>query len=95
MPLSNRAIEVVKVLPRSLGAAAPLFQVKQDDVIRTFRQACTAKNLRLHDLRHEAASRICDRLPMHEAMSVTGHKTPSLLMRYYHPKAEDLAKKLA
>ena len=38
--------------------------------------------------------RICDRLPMHEAMRVTGHKTPSMLMRYYHPKAEDLARKL-
>jgi hypothetical protein len=31
---------------------------------------------------------------MHEAMRVTGHKTPAMLMRYYHPKAEDLARKL-
>jgi integrase len=67
-------------------------------VIRTFRAACIAagiENLKFHDLRHEAITRICGRLPMHEAMRVTGHKTPAMLMRYYHPRAEDLARKLA
>jgi integrase len=98
VPLSSAALEILKALPRSLEAATPVFPLKQDDVIRAFRRACTAaaiENLKFHDLRHEATSRICDRLPMHEAMRVTGHKTPAMLMRYYHPKAEDLAKKLA
>jgi integrase len=98
VPLSSRAVEILKALPRSLDAATPVFPMSQDEVIRTFRQACTEagiKNLTFHDLRHEGVSRICDRLPMHEAMRVTGHKTPSMLMRYYHPKAEDLARKLA
>jgi integrase len=66
-------------------------------VIRTFRAACVVagiENLKSHDLRHEATSRICQRLSMHEAMKVTGHKTPSMMMRYFHPKAEDLARKL-
>jgi integrase len=75
-----------------------LFPLSQDEVIRTFRRPCTdagIKNLKFHDLRHEGVSRICEKLPMHEAMRVTGHKTPSMLMRYYHPKAEDLARKLA
>jgi integrase len=97
VPLSTRAVEIIKALPRQLDAATPVFPVSQDDVIRTFRQACTdagIANLKFHDLRHEGVSRICDRLPMHEAMRVTGHKTPSMLMRYYHPKAEDLARKL-
>lgn len=98
VPLSTRALDVIKALPRPIDNSAPLFPLTQDDVIRTFRKACTdAKidNLKFHDLRHEATSRICDRLPMHEAMRVTGHKTPAMLMRYYHPKAEDLARKLA
>ncbi|SRR6266581_524323 len=98
VPLSTRAIEILKAMPRPLANTAPLFPVSQDEVIRTFRKACTdakIENLKFHDLRHEATSRICDRLPMHEAMRVTGHKTPSMLMRYYHPKAEDLARKLA
>jgi len=98
VPLSTRAIEILKAIPRPLASAAPLFPISQDEVIRTFRKACTdanIENLKFHDLRHEATSRICDRLPMHEAMRVTGHKTPAMLMRYYHPKAEDLARKLA
>ena len=98
VPLSTRALRILEELPRPIASAAPLFPLKQALVIRTFRQACSdakLQNLRFHDLRHEAVTRICDRLPMHEAMRVTGHKTPSLLMRYYHPKAEDLARKLA
>ncbi|MEO8187332.1 MAG: site-specific integrase [Burkholderiaceae bacterium] len=97
VPLSSRAFEILMALPRPLENASPVFPVKQDIVIRTFSDACRAaglKNLKFHDLRHEATSRICDKLPMHEAMRVTGHKTPSMLMRYYHAKAEDLARKL-
>jgi integrase len=98
VPLSTRAVEIIKALPRPIDAKTPIFPMRQDDVIRAFKAACTAakiENLKFHDLRHEAVTRICERLPMHEAMRVTGHKTPSMLMRYYHPKAEDLARKLA
>lgn len=47
-----------------------------------------------HDLRHEATTRLADKLQMHELMKVTGHSDARMLARYYHPKAEDLAKKL-
>jgi integrase len=97
VPLSTRALAIIEALPRAIKHDSPVFPLSQDFVIRTFRAACTVaeiENLKFHDLRHEATSRICDRLPMHEAMRITGHKTPSMLMRYYHPKAEDLARKL-
>ncbi|SIN85224.1 site-specific integrase [Paraburkholderia phenazinium] len=51
-------------------------------------------DLRFHDLRHEAISRLASIFPMHELTKITGHKDPRMLMRYYHPRAEDLAKKL-
>lgn len=51
-------------------------------------------DLHFHDLRHEATSRLADIFPMHELTKITGHKDPRMLMRYYHPKAENLAKKL-
>lgn len=47
-----------------------------------------------HDLRHEAASRLANIYQLHELAKITGHKDPRMLMRYYHPKAEDLAKRL-
>lgn len=51
-------------------------------------------DLRFHDLRHEATSRLATVFQLHELAKVTGHKDPRMLMRYYHPRAEDLAKKL-
>jgi integrase len=93
VPLSTRAVAILDGLPKHIDGSTPVFPLSQDFVIRTFRQACTAAkidNLKFHDLRHEATRRLCDKLPMHEAMRVTGHKTPSMLMRYYLPKAEDL-----
>lgn len=52
-------------------------------------------DLRFHDLRHEATSRLASIFPMHELTKITGHKDPRMLMRYYHPRAKDLAKRLA
>lgn len=51
-------------------------------------------DLRFHDLRHEATSRLASIFPMHELAKITGHKDPRMLMRYYHPRAEELAAKL-
>ncbi|OUL72155.1 tyrosine-type recombinase/integrase [Paraburkholderia hospita] len=51
-------------------------------------------DLRFHDLRHEAISRLASIFPMHELTKITGHKDPRMLMRYYHPRAEELAKRL-
>ena len=52
-------------------------------------------NLRFHDLRHEATSRLALKLPnLVELAAVTGHRDLRMLKRYYHPIASDLAKKL-
>ena len=51
-------------------------------------------DLHFHDLRHEATSRLAEKLQMHELMKVTGHKSSTMVARYYHPRASDLAKKL-
>jgi len=52
------------------------------------------KGLRFHDLRHEATSRLAERFQMHELAKITGHKDTRMLLRYYHPDAADLAKRL-
>lgn len=51
-------------------------------------------DLRFHDLRHEATSRLAEIFPLHELTKITGHQDTRMLMRYYHPRVEDLAKKL-
>lgn len=53
------------------------------------------RDIHFHDLRHEATSRIAEKLSnVLELSAVTGHKELRMLKRYYHPKAADLAKKL-
>ncbi|MEW5823005.1 MAG: site-specific integrase [Pseudomonadota bacterium] len=52
-------------------------------------------DVRFHDLRHEATSRLFEAgFDLMEAASVTGHKDPRMLKRYTHLKASELAKKL-
>jgi integrase len=52
-------------------------------------------DIHFHDTRHEAASRLADKLPnVLELSAVTGHRDLRMLKRYYHPRAEDIAKKL-
>jgi integrase len=52
-------------------------------------------DLRFHDLRHEATSRLFEKgLGVMEVASMTGHKSLAMLKRYTHVEAEKLAKKL-
>ncbi|MEJ2676569.1 MAG: site-specific integrase [Acidihalobacter sp.] len=52
-------------------------------------------DLHFHDLRHEATSRLAEKVPnLIELAAITGHKDLRMLKRYYHPRAEDLAVKL-
>ncbi|GAB2808190.1 tyrosine-type recombinase/integrase [Dyella kyungheensis] len=52
------------------------------------------KDLRFHDLRHEATSRLASRFQLHELAKITGHRDTRMLLRYYHPDAGELAKRM-
>lgn len=58
-------------------------------------QTAYFRNLRFHDLRHEATSVLADVFEMHKLAKVTGHKDTRMLLRYYHPDGRDLARQLA
>lgn len=52
-------------------------------------------DLHFHDLRHEAVSRLFEKgLNPMEVASVSGHRTLTMLKRYTHLRAEDLARRL-
>jgi integrase len=52
-------------------------------------------DLRFHDLRHEAVSRLVEAgLSDQEVASISGHKSMQMLRRYTHLRAEDLVAKL-
>jgi integrase len=52
-------------------------------------------DLHWHDLRHTAITRLATKLPnLIELAAVSGHRNLTMLKRYYHPSAVDLAKKI-
>ena len=52
-------------------------------------------NFHWHDLRHTAITRLARKLPnVIELAVVSGHRSLTMLKRYYHPSAADLARKL-
>lgn len=97
VPLSTRALAVLQTLPRPIDGGR-VFPVRQDNIRMAWDAACARagiENLRFHDLRHEAASRLFELgLNPMEVAAITGHKTLQMLKRYTHLRAEDLAKKL-
>ncbi|MDS1141709.1 site-specific integrase [Pusillimonas sp. SM2304] len=52
-------------------------------------------DLRFHDMRHEATSRLANVYQIHQLAKITGHKDPKMLLRYYHPDGYDLSRILA
>ncbi|WP_250532737.1 site-specific integrase [Caballeronia sp. AZ10_KS36] len=88
-----RSDGVTRAFERAVGRARKLY-VDESNAIKQRPDGKFLTDLRFHDLRHEAISRLASIFPMHELTKITGHRDPRMLMRYYHPRAEDLAKRL-
>lgn len=97
VPLLGRAWEIVaermkswdgnpeaRILPYNAKSAGAAFTLAKHELKIT--------NLRLHDLRREAASRLFEAgFDVQEVMLVTGHRTPQMLLRVYTKlRPEDL-----
>ena len=96
VPLSTKAIEVIKRQPRHITGM--VFPIRGDSITKAFGRVCKTADitdLRFHDLRHEATSRFFEKgFETMEVSAITGHKDLGMLKRYTHLKAEDLARKL-
>lgn len=96
VPLSTHAIQILIEMPRNFDGR--VFPVTHEVVSQAFNRArkqAGVKNIRFHDLRHMAITRLAEKLPnLIELSAVSGHKSLSMLKRYYHPNPEQLAEKL-
>lgn len=106
VPLSTRALNVIQTQPRSIYGR--LFSAKPGSIRSAFLIALKKaqisqhdskdflRELRFHDLRHEAVTRLFEKgLNPIEVGMVSGHKTLSMLQRYTHLRPEGLIAKLA
>ncbi|MHB1700891.1 MAG: site-specific integrase [Acidobacteriaceae bacterium] len=95
VPLSTAAVALLRSLPRD---GERVFNVRADAVTKAWaraRERAGIKDLRLHDIRHEATTRLSKKLSnVLELAAVTGHKDLKMLQRYFNPSASELAAKL-
>jgi integrase len=96
VPLSTWAVTLLRSMgPKDSG---PVFTLRPDSVSQMFGYAAKrarAHDIRFHDLRHEATSRLFEKgLNQIEASRITGHLTLSMLDRYTHLDVSHLVRKL-
>ena len=107
IPLSSEAIASLRAQLRASQSESrgvislhecPLFTYSLRGLSGAFLRLCrklNITNLRFHDLRHEATSRLFEKgLNPVEVATITGHKDTKMLMRYTHLRAEDLVGRL-
>ena len=95
VPLTGTALSVLQDLERDGDVVFPVKPgTLKQSWVRLVKRACI-NDLRFHDLRHEAISRLLEKgLTIPEAASVSGHKTASMLLRYAHPDPVKVRQKM-
>ncbi len=102
VPLSRRAIAAFRSLRMNKNPdpnETVLTVETARGIIHAAQEVITEKDfpdLRWHDLRHEAISRLFELTDLrdHEIMTITGHLTPAMLARYTHLRADRLGARL-
>lgn len=96
VPLSTAAVQVLAGLPRHIsGTVIPVKFFTLDAAFKRARKRAGLDDVRFHDLRRTAITRMAEKLPnVIELAAVSGHKSLMVLKRYYRPTASELAQKL-
>lgn len=98
VPLSSRAIGVLKALPAK--PSVPLLNLSENALkIAFFRRVlprAKIKDLHFHDLRHEAISRLAEsgQFQLIELQAISGHRDTRMLTRYAHLCSGKLSEKM-
>ena len=99
VPLSTRAIELLSKLQKrdNYRDNNNVFKSRQDHGAIVFRRAlkiAQIDDLRFHDTRHEAITRLARKLDVLDLARMIGHRDPRSLMIYYNPTAKEIADRL-
>ncbi|MCJ2112913.1 site-specific integrase [Methylobacterium sp. E-025] len=95
IPLTSTAIKLLQVLPRKSDLIIPVSGNAVRLAWERLRVKAHLPDLRFHDLRHEAISRLTEMgLTVPEVALISGHRDYKMLARYTHIRPENVAKKL-
>lgn len=90
VPLSPRALELWAMAPEGFGVSS----ASLDAMFRAAREKTGIENLKFHDTRHEAITRLAGKLSVLDLARMVGHTDIRELMTYYNISADDIAGKL-
>ena len=95
VPLTLRALRILRSQPRTDESVFPITEDTLDQAFTRARQRSESLGLRLHDLRHEATSRLFERTNLRESEigDMTGHTDPRMLQRYYNKRASNIVER--
>jgi integrase len=94
VPLSKAAVGLLNALPETDGPLFGLTSQQIDALFRKARDNAEIENLKFHDSRHEAITRLAKKLDVLSLARMVGHKDIKMLMVYYNETAEELAQRL-
>lgn len=98
IPLTDAALAILaaRASDGAEGRVFPMTPVSFRLAWERMRSRAGLRDLRFHDLRHEAISRFCELgLTIPEVAVISGHRDPRMLFRYAHLRPVELARKLA
>jgi integrase len=96
IPLSPKANECLESIPTQSEYVFDTTNSAIASAWKRLRKTAKVKRVRFHDFRHEAISRFFEKgLTIPEVMSISGHRTASMLFRYAHADQSKIAEKLA
>lgn len=94
VPLSRRAVEILRALPLGFGPVFQLDARTRDALFRKARAKTPYRDVHFHDSRAEAIWRLSKKLDVLELARVIGHRDINSLLIYYRESAADMARKL-
>ncbi|HTI17694.1 MAG TPA: site-specific integrase [Trinickia sp.] len=96
IPLSSAAVRLLELQPTSErdGRCFPVASASADASWRKARKKAKIADLKFHDSRHEAITRLAQKLDVLDLARMIGHRDPRSLMIYYNATATELASRL-
>ncbi|MEW5248677.1 tyrosine-type recombinase/integrase [Microbulbifer sp. 2201CG32-9] len=94
IPLSRRAVELFRMVEESPGAFLKVGRDMASTLFWQARKNTEIDDLRFHDTRHEALTRLARKLDVLDLARMVGHRDPRSLMIYYNATATEIASRL-
>lgn len=90
VPLSARALEIWGLVPDGFDLSPAIL----DALFRKAKKNAGIEGLTFHDTRHEAITRLAQKIDVLDLARMVGHTNINQLRTYYNPTAEDIASRL-